>query len=102
MVTFENLVRITPDTLDVLVKHVDPMRLALALKVAPEQVKAFFYAHLSEETSQLIKDEIEKMGDVSVGAVNHAQSEIVTVAKKLIWLKQIHWAQADRQKGGTV
>jgi flagellar motor switch protein FliG len=90
MVTFENLIRIAPDCLSILAQHAGPTRIALALKVAPEQVRTFFHMHLSGEIASLIKEEVERKGVVRVGEINQAQSEIVTIAKRLLQQEQIH------------
>ncbi|MDR0406857.1 MAG: flagellar motor switch protein FliG [Holosporales bacterium] len=84
MMTFEDLTKIGIEGLDILLQHIEPSHLALALKAAPECIKEFLQAHLSAEALQLLKDEMETLGAVRVREVNQAQSEIVSVMKELI------------------
>ncbi|MDR1267667.1 MAG: hypothetical protein LBJ70_04880 [Holosporales bacterium] len=98
MIRFEDLTKIRIESLEVLFHNINPSRLALALKVAPEHVRKFFLDHLSEEALQLLQEETELLGVVRVREVSHAQAEIIATAKRLIRSGKVQLLSAKKEE----
>ncbi|MDR2412035.1 MAG: hypothetical protein LBD66_00295 [Holosporales bacterium] len=97
MIRFEDLVKISTESLELLFHHIEPARLALALKVSPEHVRQFFHNHLSLESLQLLQQETELLGAVRVREISQAQAEIVEIAKRLIRRGEIQLLPAEKE-----
>ncbi len=97
MFTFEDLSKVDPSGIQVLMRAIEKSRLALALKGASDTLRELFYANMSERAAKLLKDEMEQMGPVRLRDVDEAQVQMVQVAKDLAAQGQIVLADA---KGG--
>jgi flagellar motor switch protein FliG len=85
--SFERLVQLGDSLVRELLKAVEPKRLALALKKAPEDVEALIFRNLSERAGAILKEEIQALGPQRLTDVKHAQAEIAKVAHKLLQRK---------------
>ncbi len=83
MFTFEDLVRIDSQGIQVLLRNIDKDKLAIALKGASETVKELFFNNMSTRAGKIIKEDMEAMGPVRVRDVEEAQQYIVSTAKDL-------------------
>jgi flagellar motor switch protein FliG len=89
MFTFDDLQRLTPSAVQVLLRGVQKDKLPLALKGASEKLRDLFFGNLSERAGKMLREEIEALGPVKVRDVDEAQSSIVAVAKDLAAQGQI-------------
>ncbi len=83
MFTFEDLVRIDSQGIQILLRNVDKDKLAIALKGASETVKELFFNNMSTRAGKIIKEDMDAMGPVRVRDVEEAQQYIVSTAKDL-------------------
>jgi len=83
MYTFEDLQKLDPRALRVLLKEIPQDRLVLALKTASESVKSRVFASMSARAAALIRDDLEAMGSVRLAEVEAAQREVVEAALRL-------------------
>src|SRR5579875_52401 len=83
MFTFEDLQRLTPQSMQTLLRFVEKDKLPIALKGASEKLKNFFFANLSERAGRMLREEIEMLGPVRLRDVDEAQANIVALAKDL-------------------
>ncbi len=83
MFTFDDLQRMTPASVQVLLREVEKDKLPLALKGASDKLRDLFFANLSERASKMLKEEIAALGPVKLRAVDEAQAAIVALAKEL-------------------
>ncbi len=83
MFTFDDLQRMTPASVQVLLRAVEKEKLPVALKGASEKVRDLFFANLSERAAKMLKEEIAALGPVKLRAVDEAQAAIVALAKEL-------------------
>ena len=83
MFTFEDLGRIPPQGIQVLLRNVQKDRIAMALKGAPAAMKDLFFKNLSERAGKMLREEIEGLGPVKVREVDESRAELVQVAKDL-------------------
>lgn len=83
MFTFEDLIKIDPSGIQVLMRSIDKDKLATALKGASEPIKDLFFSNMSERASKILREDMEAMGPVRLRDVDEAQMYIVTTAKDL-------------------
>jgi len=83
MFTFEDLGRISKDSMLVLLNQVSREALPLALKGASEKLRTAFLGTMSERAKKMLSEEIESLGPVRVKDVDTAQADILKIAKDL-------------------
>ena len=83
MFTFDDMTRVDPSGIQVLLRQVDNSELGMALKGANEEIKALFFDNMSERAGKMILEDMDAMGAVRMKDVEDAQAKIVTAAKAL-------------------
>lgn len=83
MFVFEDLVYVEDRGLQKLLRAVSKEDLALALKMAPDELKEKIFQNLSERAAQMLQEDMEALGPVRVRDVEKAQQRIVAVARSL-------------------
>lgn len=89
MFTFDDLQRLTPVAVQVLLRSVEKEKLPLALKGASEKLRELFFSNLSERAGKMLREEIEGLGPVKLRDVDDAQASIVAQAKEMAAQGQI-------------
>lgn len=84
MFTFDDLIKLESQAIQLLLRNVDNARLGLALKGGKDELKELFFKNMSERAAKILREDMENMGPVRVKDVEEAQSEIVIAAKALI------------------
>ena len=83
MVTFEDLLLIDDVGIRELMQRVDKKALALALKGTVEELQERFYSNMSSRAVEMMKEEMDFMGQVKIKDVNDAQKQVVEVLREL-------------------
>ncbi|MBD3824898.1 MAG: flagellar motor switch protein FliG [Epsilonproteobacteria bacterium] len=83
MFTFEDMVSLDKNAITETLKAVEKPDLMLALKSAPEELKAKFYSAMSERAREAFEEEMQFMGAVKMKDVENAQRRIVEVVNGL-------------------
>jgi len=83
MFTFEDLVRLDPNGVQVLLRTVDKGDLATALKGASDSLKDLFLSNMSERAAKILREDMNALGPVRLKDVDEAQMEMVNLAKDL-------------------
>ncbi|SUS06930.1 Flagellar motor switch protein FliG [Candidatus Defluviicoccus seviourii] len=83
MFTFEDLQRLDPSGVQVLLRQVPKEQLMIALKGASEAMKEIFFSNMSERAAKMMRDDMAASGPVRLRDVDEAQSAIVATAKSL-------------------
>ena len=83
MFTFEDLIRVDSQGIQVLLRNVDKDKLAIALKGSSDTVKELFFNNMSTRAGKIIKEDMDAMGPVRMRDVEEAQQYIVSTAKDL-------------------
>ena len=83
MFTFEDLLRVDPAGIQVLLRQVEKDQLAMALKGASDDVKELFFKNMSERAAKMMREDMEAMGPVRLKEVDEAQANVVQTAKSL-------------------
>jgi flagellar motor switch protein FliG len=98
MFTFEDLARLTPQSVQTLLRMIEKDKLPLAIKGASDKIKDLFIKNMSERAAKMLKDDIEALGPVRVRDVDEAQAEIVQLAKELAAQGQIDISQSKDEE----
>ena len=83
MFTFDDLQRLSPQAMQLLLRAVDKDKLPLAMKGASEKLRDVFFRNLSERAAKMLREDIEALGPVKLRDVDEAQAAIVLAAKDL-------------------
>lgn len=83
MFTFDDFLQVPEEELRELMNSLDKKTLTVALKGASEDLRNHFYRTMSARAIEMIKEDSEAMGPVRSKEAAKAQSEIVSIARKL-------------------
>ena len=83
MFTFEDLVSLDPNGVQVLLRNVEKSALATALKGASETLRDLFFSNMSERAGKILREDMDSMGPVRLREVDEAQTAMVAAAKDL-------------------
>ena len=83
MFTFDDLQRLTPANVQILLRSVEKDKLPVALKGASDRLRELFFSNLSERAGKMLREDMEALGPVKLRDVDDAQAAIVTLAKDL-------------------
>jgi flagellar motor switch protein FliG len=89
MFTFDDLVRVDGQGVQVLVRSVPKEQLLLALKGASENLRDLFFKNMSERAGKMFKEDLANLGPVRLRDVDEAQAAVVMMAKDLAAQGQI-------------
>lgn len=83
MFVFEDLIFVDDKGIQELLKIVDNQKLVIALKTAPEDVKAKLFKNMSNRAATMLKEDLEASGPTKISDVEKAQVDIVQQLKDL-------------------
>jgi flagellar motor switch protein FliG len=83
MFTFDDLVQLDAGSAQTLMRNVDKEKLGVALKGANEDVRQFFFGHMSSRAAKMLQDDMASSGPVRLRDVDEAQVILVNMAKDL-------------------
>lgn len=83
MFIFDEIININDKDIQKILREVDRKDLALALKVAEDNLKEKIFKNMSERAADLLKEELQYMGMVKLKEVEGAQARIIDIIKSL-------------------
>ncbi|MBL0691303.1 MAG: flagellar motor switch protein FliG [SAR324 cluster bacterium] len=83
MFTFEDLIFIDSNGVQVVLSEVSQSDLVLSLKTASEQTKELILRNMSQRQQGMVKDDLSNLGPTRVSEVEAAQQKIVKVVRQL-------------------
>lgn len=83
MFVFEDIVKLSNQAVQRILKEVDSRELAVALKGATEEVTKAIFANVSKRLEEMIREDMEFMGPVRVREVLENQQKIVNIIRRL-------------------
>lgn len=89
MFVFEDLKKMDPTGVQVLLRAVDKDQLALALKGASEELRKLFFDNMSERAARILREDMSALGPVRLKDVDAAQSSMLQIAKELAAREEI-------------
>lgn len=84
MFTFEDLIRLSGQSIQLLLKHIQTKTLLTALKIASEGLLNHFLGNMSSRAATRLKEDFESMPKLKLTEVHTAQGEIMLQAQRLI------------------
>jgi len=83
MFLFENLVDLDSRSIQLVLKEIDTNSLVVALKGAPEALKAKFMINMSQRAADLLQEDMDARGPVRVSQVEAEQKTILQIVRRL-------------------
>ncbi len=83
MFVFEDLVMVDDRGFQKLLRKVETMELAIALKAASEEVKEKVFKNMSERAGEMLREEMEDLGPVRMKEVSDAQQNITNIIQEM-------------------
>ncbi|MGQ9524906.1 MAG: flagellar motor switch protein FliG [Armatimonadota bacterium] len=83
MFVFEDIVKLDNRSMQVVLRHVEPDDLRLALKTASDAVKDAVFRNMSSRAAEALREDIEMTGPVRLRDVETAQQRVVAVIRQL-------------------
>lgn len=83
MLTFDDLLLLDDIGIREILQRVDKKILTMALKGTMPELQNRFYANMSQRAVEMMKEELDFMGQVKIKDVNNAQREIIDVLRDL-------------------
>jgi len=83
MFVFEDIAKLSNQAIQRTLKEINNQDLAVALKMATEDVNKVIFANISKRLAEMIRDDMEVMGPVRVRDVEEAQQKIVNLIRRL-------------------
>jgi flagellar motor switch protein FliG len=83
MFVFEDIMKLTPQALQRLLRDIQSKTLAMALKAATDELKGKITGTMSQRAVSTLTEEMEFLGPVRLSDVEAAQAEIVKIARAL-------------------
>ena len=83
MFVFEDLVLVDDRGFQKLLRKVETMELAIALKAASEEVRDKVYRNMSERAGAMLQEEMEDLGPVRMNEVSDAQMAITSIIQEM-------------------
>ena len=83
MFVFEDLVMVDDRGFQKLLRKVETVELAIALKAASEEVKDKVFRNMSERAGTMLQEEMDDLGPVRMKEVSDAQNAITTIIQEM-------------------
>jgi flagellar motor switch protein FliG len=83
MFVFEDMMKFSDKDVQTVLKNVETSQWALALKGASEELRQKILGNMSSRAGQLLREEMEYLGQVRLSSVEQAQQQIVDVIRRL-------------------
>ncbi len=97
MFVFENLTLLDNRSLQRVLHDVSTQDLTLALRGAPEALRAHVFANLSQRAAAALREDLEASPPVRLRLIEEAQQQVVAVARRLEEADEIMIARNDAE-----
>ena len=81
--TFEDLLKIDDNDIQMIMKEVNQDELVKGLKTASDELKDKIFSNMSERAGVMMKEDLESLGPTKISEVEKAQRKVIDVCKKL-------------------
>ncbi len=81
--TFEDILKIDDNGLQLVLKEVNQEDLLVSLKTASEDLQNKIFANMSERAATMLREDLESLGPTRVSEVEKCQQKIVAICKRL-------------------
>jgi len=95
MFVFEDIVMLDDRSIQKLLREVDSIELAKALKSVDAEVQDKIFRNMSSRSTEMLKEDMEYMGPIRLRDVENAQQKIIMIIRHLEDVGEIVIARAD-------
>jgi flagellar motor switch protein FliG len=81
--TFEDILKIDDQGMQLVLKEVGQEELLVALKTASDEMKNKVFSNMSQRAAQMLREDLESLGPTKISEVEKAQSKVIAVCKRL-------------------
>jgi len=81
--TFEDILRIDDNGIQLVIKEVQQEDLLVSLKTATDELKEKLFSNMSERAAVMLKEDLESLGPMKISEVEKAQQNIIFVCKQM-------------------
>lgn len=81
--TFEDILRIDDNGIQLVIKEVQDEDLLVSLKTATDELKEKLFSNMSERAAVMLKEDLESLGPMKISEVEKAQQNIIFVCKQM-------------------
>lgn len=81
--TFDDLLELTPQSIQRLIQEVDQSDLVVSMKIASDEIKNCLYTNMSERKREQVKDDFDNLPPVRIAQVEDAQHRILAKLEEL-------------------
>jgi flagellar motor switch protein FliG len=89
MFVFDNLLDVEDRAIQLILKEIDNDTLMVALKGAPEELRAKFLRNMSSRAAEMLREDLEAQGPIRMSKVETEQKKILQIARRLAESGQI-------------
>ncbi|MFB3901842.1 MAG: flagellar motor switch protein FliG [Acidobacteriota bacterium] len=83
MFVFDDILLLTDEDMRKIIQRVDKKSLVVALKGTAEEVKEHFYRNMSQRAVEMLKEDMEALGQVRLKDVESARKQVVAVIRDM-------------------
>ena len=83
MFTFEDMLKLDQNSVQVVLRSIDRTKLPTALKGASEPLRDLFFSNMPERAAKILREDMAAMGPVRLKDVDEAQQSIIVTTKEL-------------------
>ncbi|HTR16051.1 MAG TPA: flagellar motor switch protein FliG [Acetobacteraceae bacterium] len=99
MFTFEDLARVDPSTIGVLIAECPADKLPIALSGATKAIQDLFLSNMSERAANMLREELESLPTQRRKTIDDTQAEIIAITKRLADEGRIFILDEDEENG---
>ncbi len=89
MFVFDNLLDVEDRAIQLILKEIDNDTLMVALKGAPEELRAKFLRNMSSRAAEMLREDLDAQGPIRMSKVETEQKKILQIARRLAESGQI-------------
>jgi flagellar motor switch protein FliG len=83
MFTFEDFIDFDDNTIQIIIRHVDKSKLAIALKSVSDELRNLFFKNLSKRAAKMLAEDMQNAGSVRMRDIHNAQASIIAMVKEM-------------------
>ena len=95
MFTFEDLMKLTPQDIQAVLREVDKDALGIALKGATQEIRDKVFRNMSTRAAETLREDLDSRGPVRVSEVENEQKELLKIVRRLADEGQIQLASGS-------
>lgn len=96
--TFEDLPKLEDRAVQLVLREVEQEDLRLALKGADEEIQSLIFKNMSERAAEMLKEDLELVGNAKTKDIEAAQQKLVAVVRRLLAAGEASMKEAGEEQ----